>query len=211
MKIEDCILELPELSYDKSKLNDIFETVKSYARVKSLPWIIPTTAQDAATARNVVIQSHDYMIMNNEDHGKGTSLLAIPYIREIMDKLNFEIIDPHLDIMWNRPGFKFFPHTDGWAKSVFVWPIFSDGDYNPIDFYNYEDDVIINKEYKNLTSGDIFYTHHYSDCYPTVFNSHLIHGVDLVKNHRIFLRLRSDIPFSELRKKYHDKTLFKNL
>jgi hypothetical protein len=207
---EDCILELPELTYDKSKLVDIFEQVKGYARVKSLAWRNPVFRVDTIdTATNVVIQSHDYMMLKEEDKGKGINLLDFSYIRELVDRLDVSVNETNLDIMWNRPGFKFWPHVDRWAASVFVWPILADGEFNPVDFYNYDGDIILDSEYRQLTDSDIAVTHNYSGVHATVFNSHLIHGVRKVENNRIFLRLRTDTEFSILKDKYRNGKLIK--
>jgi hypothetical protein len=205
---EDCILELPELTYDRTKLVEVFEQVKNYARVKSLAWR-PPSLNSVESARNVVIQSHDYMMLKEEEQGKGVNLLDFPYVRELVDRLDIEVNHTNLDIMWNRPGFRFLPHVDRWAASVFVWPILSDGEFNPIDFYNYDGDIIQDTEYPQLTLKDIALTHNYSSQYPTVFNSHLIHGVRTVKNNRIFMRLRTDTEFPVIMKRYKNRTLFK--
>jgi hypothetical protein len=204
---QECILELPELTYEQQKLKDVFEEVKGYARVKSLPWANPAL-NAVETAKNVVIQSHDYMMMKEDERGKGINLLDFPYIRELVERLDIEVNDTNLDIMWNRPGFKFWPHVDKWAASVFVWPILADGEFNPIDFYNYDGEIVLEREYRQLTEKDIALTHNYSDKHATVFNSHLIHGVRTVRNHRVFLRLRTDVELKILRGKYHSGTLF---
>jgi hypothetical protein len=204
---EDCLLELPELTYDRNKLVEVFAQTKAYARVKSLPWANPAL-NAVETAKNVVIQSHDYMMMKEDERGKGINLLDFPYIRELVDRLDIEVNDTNLDIMWNRPGFKFWLHVDKWAASVFVWPILADGEFNPIDFYNYDGEIVLEREYRQLTEKDIALTHNYSDKHATVFNSHLIHGVRTVKNHRVFLRLRADVELKILRGKYHSGTLF---
>ena len=208
LKLEDCVLELPELVYDKTKLMEIFEEVKDYARVKSLPWTQPSL-NSIRTAKNVVIQSHDHMILKESEQGRGVNLLDFPYIREIVARLDIPVNHTSLDIMWNRPGFKFYPHVDGWAASVFVWPIFSDGDFNPADFYNYSGEITLNSEYRQLTDIDIAHTHNYSNEYVTVGNSHLIHGVRSVKNNRIFMRLRTDTEFNIVKKRYKDGTLIR--
>jgi hypothetical protein len=203
---QDCALELPELVYDRNKLVDIFEEVKPYARVKSLAWAQPSLNSTAA-AKNVVIQSHDYMMLKEEEQGGGANLLDFPYIRELVARLDVEVNHTNLDIMWNRPGFRFWPHVDRWAASVFVWPILSDGEFNPADYYNYSGELVPDSEYRHLTEADIAYTHNYSNEYATVGNSHIVHGVRLVKNNRIFLRLRTDTPFEVIREKYHNGSL----
>ncbi len=208
IKFEDCLLELPELTYDKSKLLEIFDQVKGHARVKSLAWRQPCLV-DVNKATNVVIQSHDYMMLKDEEHGKGINLLDFPYIRELVDRLDIEVNETNLDIMWNRPGFRFLPHVDGWAASVFMWPILADGEFNPVDFYNYDGDIVLSSEYPKLKDTDIALTHNYSHKYATVFNSHLIHGVRPVKNNRIFMRLRTDTKFENVRSKYKQGTLIK--
>lgn len=208
MTSQDCILELPEMTYDKNKLVEIFNQTKKYARVKSLPWR-PPYISDVDKAYNVVIQSHDYMMLNEQDKGQGFNLLEFDYIRNILNRLDLHVDHTNLDIMWNRPDFRFSPHIDGWAASVIVWPILSDGDFNPVDFYDYDGKTTLSSEYKQLTDADIAYTHHYSDTCATVFNSHLIHGVRLVKNNRIFLRLRTNVEFETIKEKYNNGTLIK--
>jgi hypothetical protein len=209
LTLEECILELPELTYDKDKLVEVFEQVKGYARVKSLSWT-PPSLNSIESARNVVIQSHDYMMLKEEEQGKGVNLLDFPYVRELVDRLDIEVNHTNLDIMWNRPGFRFLPHVDRWAASVFVWPILSDGEFNPVDFYNYDGEIVQDREYPQLTLKDIALTHNYSDTYATVFNSHLIHGVRMVKNNRIFMRLRTDTEFHVIREKYQNGALIKS-
>ena len=206
LKFEDCLLELPELTYDRSKLVEVFEQTKEYSRVKSLIWSTPSK-NSIVSAKNVVIQSHDYMILKEEEQGKGINLLDFQYIKELVDRLDIPVNHTNLDIMWNRPGFRFWPHVDRWAASVFVWPILADGEFNPIDFYNYSGEIIQDREYRQLTDSDIALTHSYSDKHATVFNSHLVHGVRTVKNHRVFLRLRINEELSSIRHRYLNNKL----
>jgi hypothetical protein len=211
------VIEIHDLWYDRNILLEIFNQAKDHARVKGLKWrdkpVIPTPANEALS---VVIQYGDYMMVDPKRNGLSYNLLEHEYIKKLVDKLNFEhpITPRNVDIIWYRPGFEFEPHTDHYAASTMMWPIFPEDGGQPIDFY-YKENLEIKKgeanEFKNIvTDDDIIYTHHYSTTHPTIFNSHWIHGVRLVDRERAFLRLRLNENFESIVNKYRNKTLIKN-
>ena len=69
--VEDCVLELKELPYDRLKLVEIFEETKKYSRVKGLPWDSIRGYIKAEDCDCVTIQADDHMIFNPDDHGGG--------------------------------------------------------------------------------------------------------------------------------------------
>lgn len=202
----DCILELTELLYDKSKLLEIFEQTKQYARVKGLPWRDrPDRVAAVSDAKCVVIQHGEHMMLDNTKTNLSCNLLEFDYIKSLVTRLNFshKITPGNVDIIWYRPGFKFEPHTDNYAYSTMMWPIIPDDGGAPIDFYHKDGiEIKIPGEYKMLSDADIAVTHYYSTQHPTIFNSHKIHGVKSVNSERAYFRLRINESFTELLRKY---------
>lgn len=202
----NCIIELTELTYDKSKLLEIFEQTKQYARVKGLPWRDrPNRVAEVSDAKCVVIQHGDHMMLDNTKADLSCNLLEFDYIKSLVSRLNFshKITPGNVDIIWYRPGFKFEPHTDNYAYSTMMWPIIPDDGGAPIDFYYKAGvEIKIPGEYKMLSDTDIALTHYYSTSYPTIFNSHAIHGVRSVNTERAYFRLRINESFADLSRKY---------
>jgi hypothetical protein len=212
MNKEDYLLELTELSYDRSQLKDIFDAVKSHARIKGLPWRgKPGVNLDTEKAKCLVIQHGEHMMLDSTKAHLSYNLLTNDYIKSLVSKINFghKITEHNIDIIWYRPGFVFEPHTDAYSHSTLMWPIYPDGGGAPIDFYHRDGiEIKLPGEYKNIvTDNDIIYTHYYSTEYPTVFNSHRIHGVKSVNEDRVYLRLRLNESFDELLTKYKNGEL----
>jgi hypothetical protein len=212
MNKDDFLLELTQLTYDRNKLKEIFNSVKSYARIKGLPWRgKPGVNLDTEKAKCLVIQYGDHMMLDSTKSHLSYNLLENDYIKSLVSKINFghRITENNIDIIWYRPGFVFEPHTDSYSHSTLMWPIYPDSGGAPIDFYEKEGvEIKLPCEYKNIVSdSDIVYTHFYSTSYPTVFNSHKIHGVKSVNEERVYLRLRLNESFEDLMKKYKDGEL----
>lgn len=210
---DDCVLEIKELVYDRLELLKIFEQTKTFARVKGLPWRNrPDKVVSTENAKCVVIQHGEHMMLDESKKDLSCNLLKFPYIEQLVSRLNFEhkITAGNVDIIWYRPGFKFEPHTDNYAYSTMMWPIVPEDGGAPVDFYHREGiEIKIPGEYKMLTDNDITLTHYYSTEYPTVFNSHVIHGVREVKYERAYFRLRINEDFISIREKYKNGKLLK--
>jgi hypothetical protein len=58
-----------------------------------------------------------------------------------------------------------------------------------------------------ITEADSIHTHYYNTTYPTIFNSHWIHGVRTVTEERAYLRLRINERFDSIVNKYKNKEL----
>ena len=210
---EECILELTDFEYDRNELLKIFEQTKKFARVKGLPWRDrPDKVITVENAKCVVIQHGEHMMLDSTKSDLSCNLLSFEYIKTLVKRLNFihKISPGNVDIIWYRPGFKFEPHTDNYAYSTMMWPIIPEDGGAPIDFYHREGlEIKIPGEYKMLTDNDIVLTHHYSTKYPTIFNSHFIHGVKTVDVERAYFRLRLNETFKEIVEKYKNGTLLK--
>lgn len=209
----DCVIELAELVYDRNKLVEIFDQTKHYARVKGLPWRErPDRVVSTDNAKCVVIQHGEHMMLDESKKDLSCNLLDFEYIRSLIDRLNFshKITAGNVDIIWYRPGFKFEPHTDNYAYSTMMWPIVPEDGGAPVDFYFKQGlEVKTPGEYKMLTDKDIAFTHYYSTSYPTIFNSHIIHGVKGVEKERAYFRLRINESFESIAKKYKEGSLIK--
>lgn len=211
------LLEIKELNYERSILLEIFSLAKDFARVKGLQWRpTPKKIIDVEKATSAVIQYGDYMMLDNKKNHLSYDFLQHDYIKKLVNRLNFDrpVTSGNIDIIWYRPGFEFEPHTDHYASSTMMWPIFPEDGGSPVDFY-YRKDLEIKKgeacEFKDLVGlKDIICTHYYSTEHPTIFNSHWIHGVRLVDRERAFLRLRLNEDFESIVKKYKDGNLIKN-
>lgn len=211
INIDDCIIEISELLYDRIELTEIFEQTKKYARVKGLPWrFVPNQIAPVDTAKCVVIQYGDNMMLDHSKNDLSCNLLEFDYIKQLVQPLNFshKITPNNVDIIWYRPGFLFTPHVDHYASSTLMWPIIPDDGGAPVDFYHKTGIEIKTGEYKDIVSdSDIFYTHYYSTLHPTIFNSHLIHGVRFVNKERAYLRLRINESFYSIKEKYKNGIL----
>jgi hypothetical protein len=213
MSIEKLfLLEVREIEYDRLKLLEIFNQVKSRARIKGLPWSADTPV-DINTADCVVIQYGDHMMADPTQSHLSCNLLDYDYIGQLVKRLNFshEISAGNLDILWYRTGASFEPHVDHYAHSTMMFPILPDDAGAPIDFY-YKADLALQKGTAQnfnsiLTDKDIIYTHRYSTHYPTIFNSHWVHGVKNVPNERVYLRIRINEDFNSIFKKYKNGVL----
>lgn len=209
---ENFLFEVTELPYDSKKLASYFEQIKNHGRCKGLAWRPNQKIPTFENARALVYQHSDYLMLDLNQHGKGINLLDNPYIKELVSVFNFdhEIISQHVDIVWNRPGYDFKPHVDGYAATTVFWSFIPEVCETPINFY-YRDDVVLkqNQEYLQMTDDDIVFSHYYSAKYPAIFNSHQVHGVKPVTNHRVQLRLRINESYDSVRKKYQSGTLIK--
>lgn len=210
---EQCILELTDFNYDRLKLLEVFEKTKHLARVKGLPWRDrPTKVLTVENAKCVVIQYGEHMMLDQNKTDLSCNLLEFPYVSELVNRLNFshKITPGNVDIIWYRPGFKFDPHTDNYAYSTMMWPIIPEDGGAPLDvYYRQGVEITIPGEYKMLNDSDIVLTHYYSTTYPTIFNSHMIHGIKAVENERAYFRLRINESFESIVNKYKNGNLLK--
>ena len=211
MNIENFILEIKEATYDRNQLLEIFNNVKYMARVKGLPWRDkPTHVAPVDFVKCVVIQYGEYMMLDQSKTDLSCNLLEHPYIKELVSPFKFShIITPNnVDIIWYRPGFVFQPHVDHYASSTLMWPIIPANGGTPVDFYHKEGIEVKAGEYNNIVSdSDICYTHYYSTDFPTIFNSHVIHGIRPVEEERAYLRLRINEDFNSIKEKFNNGTL----
>ena len=214
MTTDKFLLELKTLEYDKDCLHKIFNEVKDKARTKHLPWR-RATSSSASNATGLVIQFGDFMITDPSDENLSCNLLSFQYISQLVNQLNVShtIFPDQVDIIWYKPGFTFEPHVDHRAASTVMFPIFPEDGGAPIDFY-YREDIQLEAGVaadfkKQLTSNDINHTHYYNTSYPTIFNSHWIHGVRTVDRDRAYLRVRLDESFSSIMEKFKKNILVK--
>lgn len=212
MDTKNLILELPEISLDKQKLINIFESVKSYGRVKGLPWKEYSLNNISLNrSKCIVITDGDYMMLDHSASHLSINLLGIPYIKELVSKIKFdhEILSNNIDILWYKPGFIFEPHIDGYAASTMIVPIISN---TSIDFYENKN-LNIEKgksaTFENIvTFNDLIYSHRYNCNFPTIFNSHIIHGIGTITKDRVCLRLKINEPFESIIDKYINNKLW---
>ena len=216
MNLELFLLEIKNMPYDRLKLLEVFNHAKGFARLKGLKWrTYSKSILSLDKAKCLVIQHGDNMMLDDTKKDLSYDFLQHDYIKSMVAQLNLshEISPGNLDIIWYRPGFVFEPHVDHYAYSTMMWPIFPEDGGQPIDFYYKEGlEYEKGKSYgfqEILTDNDIVHTHYYNSTYPAVFNSHWIHGVRLVKEERVFLRLRINESFESLVEKYKNGTLVK--
>jgi hypothetical protein len=208
---QQCVLELENFTYDRLELLEVFQKTKHLARVKGLPWRDrPGRVLTVENAKCVVIQHGEHMMLDESKKDLSCNLLEFDCVNQLVNRLNFnhKITAGNVDIIWYRPGFKFEPHTDNYAYSTMMWPIIPEDGGAPVDFYYRENiEIKIPGEYKMLSDDDIIYTHHYSTTYPTIFNSHVIHGVKSVEVERAYFRLRINESFESIVEKYNNGML----
>lgn len=208
------LLEIPEMQFDRTQLLEIFNHAKPYARLKGLVWKKkPTLLTSIDNAKCVVIQFGEYMMLDKNKTDLSYNFLQHSYIKDMMKRLKFnhEITAGNIDIIWYRPGFRFEPHVDHYASSTMMWPIFPADGGAPIDFY-YNENVKIEAGVAAglegiITEKDLIHTHYYNTTYPTIFNSHWIHGVRPITEERAYLRLRINESFESIVNKYNKKEL----
>lgn len=216
MTPDKLILEIPELCYDRQVLLDVFEQCKGYGRLKGLKWReTPKQLIDFQEAKCVVIQYGENMMLDGSKTNLSYNFLQHQYLKDIMQQLNFthEISAANIDMIWYRPGFEFEPHVDHYAASTMMWPIIPESGGAPIDFY-YSDKVKLEAGvaagFKDtITIDNLIHTHYYSTTFPTIFNSHWIHGIRKVDHQRVYLRLRINEAFDSIVQKYNSGTLIK--
>lgn len=202
---EDCILEIPEITYDKNELLKIYEQVKNYARVKYLPWSkTPSEFIKNDESKALTIQYNDHGIRNPSDCNGGVNLLDFKYIRNLFSRFNLKIHPENVSMLIYKEGYIFKPHVDGWAASVLMFPIIST---SAIDFYHEKDMQF--ESYKEYSMGydKIIYSHYYKDASPTFFNSHIIHGVKPTTGFQVKLKVNLNEDFCSIRERYKDGPL----
>lgn len=211
IKPEDCVLELHQIEYDKNELVKIYEEVKEKSRVKYLPWReTPKEFTKRENAKALILQYDDHEIRNPADHRKGVNLLQFDYIKQLVSKFNFdhEIHAGHITMLIYNDNFVFKPHVDGYAKSVVMFPIILPPIPSPVDFYEYDQSYEINREF-DIDEDRIAYTHYYSDINPTIFNSHLVHGVRSTTGFQVKMKININEDFSSILEKYKNGTLIR--
>lgn len=216
MNTSPFLLEIPQLQFDRQQLLKIFNHAKPYARLKGLVWREkPSSLISVDNATCLVIQFGEYLMLDNNKTDLSYDFLQHNCIKDIMKplKFNHKITARNIDIIWYRPGFTFEPHVDHYAASTMMWPIFPADGGAPIDFY-YNKDVKLEAGVAAglagiITEKDLIHTHYYNTTYPTIFNSHWIHGVRPVTEERAYLRLRINESFESIVDKYNNKALVK--
>lgn len=214
MTPDKYILEVQQLPYSRQELLSIFRHSKSYARLKGLKWRDrPKHLTSIEMATCLVIQYGENMMLDSSKSNLSYDFMQHEYIRNMMEKLNFshKITAENIDIIWYRPGFEFEPHVDHYAAATMMWPIIPETGGAPIDFYH-SDKVVLEPGkpagFKDIISkDDLIHSHYYSTEFPTIFNSHWIHGVRKVDHVRVYLRLRINESFESIVQKYKNGTL----
>lgn len=198
---EDCVLEIPEITYDKFELLKIYEQVKDHARVKYLPWSKTPNNEFVKPdeAKAVTIQYNDHEIRNPSEHGKGVNLLDFEYIRDLFSNFNLKIHPASISMMIYKEGYVFKPHVDGWAASVLMFPIIST---SAIDFYHEKGMQFESYKEYPIDYDKIIYSHYYNDIHPTIFNSHIIHGVKPTTDFQVKLKVNLNEDFYSIRERY---------
>ena len=216
MNLNNFILEIPELVYDQKELVSIFDQCKPYGRIKGLKWRKkPRKIVSIEDATCLVIQYGENMMLDLSKKDLSYDLLQHSYIKNIIEKFNFShrIDSGNIDILWYRSGFEFEPHVDHYAAATMMWPIIPATGGAPIDFYSLDKVKYTPGEAGGfrdiLNADDIIYTHYYNTTFPTIFNSHWIHGVRRIDHERVYLRLRINESFDSIVKKYKNGTLIK--
>jgi hypothetical protein len=216
MTKDKFILELPELVYSRQELEDIFNQCKQFGRLKGLKWREkPRTLIELDQATCLVIQYGDNMMLDESKNNLSYNFMQHDCIRNVVKRLNFNhaISPSNIDMLWYRPGFEFEPHVDHYAAATMMWPIIPESGGAPIDFYHNDKVTFTPGEpaaFKDIiTTDDLIYTHYYNTTYPTIFNSHQIHGVRTVDHVRVYLRLRINEAFDSIVQKYNSGTLIK--
>ena len=219
MDKDQFVIEVDDMPYDRAALLRVFEQAKPYARIKGLGWQDNSHLEtwNVDTAPAVVIYSGSYMNIDSGKKDLNYNFLKHESVRRMIERLNFShpITEGNVDMIWYRPGFKFEPHIDHYAKSTMMWPIIPDDAGAPIDFY-YKSNIDLIPLIQSgkpagfkdqVTDSDICCTHYYSTAVPTIFNSLWIHGVRPVATERVYLRLRINEPFESIVSKYKSGTL----
>jgi hypothetical protein len=197
------IIELNNFPYQRTKLLEIYQQIAHLGRVKGLPWrIVQNQFLDRNLATCLVIQSGDYMMLDPSTSDLDCNLLDFDYIQNLVNTFNIEhTIGPgNLDILIYKPGFTFEPHTDGYCKSLIMFPILPEDGGAPIDFYN-DSNITLKTpaSYRSkVKNSDIVYTHYYNTNYPTIVNTHKIHGVRRVNETRVYLRCKLNESFESI-------------
>lgn len=205
---QDCILEIPEIEYDKTELVKIYEQVKGYSRIKRRP---NKVYPPGFVSKTLVMQYDDHGIPNPEDFGKSVNFLDFEYIRNIAEQFNLKkkIHPGNITMMSYADGFDFNPHVDGpQASSVIMFPFIATGSTAEIDFYYQENiDYVPFENYEDMGYSKIFYSHTYSDKYPTVFNSQIIHGIKPISGFQVRLKINVPEKLLAIRQRYESGLL----
>jgi len=169
--IEDRFIELTDVTFDRNRLEQLYESVKH-------------AAQDYSNIRNNATKGLFSSIRVEDLEGK--EYLDYPEISEIVKLFNPEvkqIKSGNIAITVYRPGFQFHPHVDFSRKCVIMIPILpSDGGVG-VDYYDYAilgDNPIITGYSAGAEAHDEeFYlgTHMYSTVHPTLMDATQVHGV----------------------------------
>lgn len=210
--LDDCLLTVSSISYDKDHLKTLFEEVKHCGRVRVPPWIKNKTNISLESAKFLSIQYGNILQADPSLSHLSVNLLEFDYINDLLKKFNFENeIQPFdVEFLWYKIGNIVYPHVDGYAQSVLIFPIFPEQGNAPIDFYDREGLEHSHGDHRfNVFDNNIVLTHHYNQCSPTIINSHLIHGVRYVSRDRVCLRIRIPEKFSSIRNKYLQGQLIK--
>jgi len=225
MNTENFVLDIKELSYDRNKMEEMFNELKPNFRIKGLPWwgddlkdvFKDYDINDVNKFRGVVVQYGEHMMIDPTKSHLSVNLLDFKIVRDIAERLNLDKpISPYsIDINWYRvSGFSFEPHVDYYAASTMIFPIIPEQDFQPIDFYDRSKVDYVEGEthsFENtLKDEDIVHTHYYGSNYGTIFNSHWPHGIrPIAVGNRAALRFRTDEKFSSIMTKYKNGILFK--
>jgi len=168
---EDRFIELTDVTFDRNRLEQFYESVKHLA-------------QDYSKIRNNATEGLFSSIRVEDLEGK--EYLDYLEISEIVKLFNPEvkqIKSGNIAITVYRPGFQFHPHVDFSRKSVIMIPILPSDGGAGVDYYDYAilgDDPIITGHSAGAECHDeAFYlgTHMYSTVHPTLMDATQVHGV----------------------------------
>lgn len=206
--IQDCVLDIPEIQYDKHEIQKIYEQVKQYERIKVRTGY---TYPPGFVSKTRVIQYDDHNIPDPSDRGKTVNFLDFDYIRKLVNQFKFaDMVHPaQITMISYAEGFTFPPHFDGeQAATVVMFPFIESSEPVKLDFYH-EDGIEYTPfaNYDDMNYDRIFYTHTYSDSHPTLFNSQIIHGIKPTVGFNVRLKINVPEKFSSVVQKYKEGTL----
>jgi len=187
----DRFVELTDVTYDMSALQNFYESVKHLA-------------VDYSEIREKATGGLFSSIRVEDLDGKG--YLDYPVISDLVNLFNptaKAIRDGNIAITVYSPGFEFNPHIDFSRKSVIMFPILPHDGGVGVDYYDNAilGDQPIVSDYASMAPGhdDEFYlgTYNYSTRHPTLMNVSKVHGVRNDEQTRVYLQFSLYDEFSD--------------
>lgn len=185
---EDRIYEIKEITYDRKRLEDFYESVKHLSI-------------DYSEIRNRATKGLFSSIKLDKENHEGKEFLEYPEISELVELFNpvkKQIGNGNIAITVYRPHFEFHPHIDFSRQCVIMFPILPEDAGKGLDFY---DDGILGEEGMRALHRDgqamapghdeEFYlgTCEYSTIHPTLMDTQTVHGVRNDHRTRVYLQI----------------------